>query len=255
MSVSETQKRRNKASENLQDLAEEDKYKSKMSSNTVLGKLGKLTVKKLVLLVIAFVVILKLWQLMLSQSTEHTTFEPPEVKVELPKWRYEYNKQGTSKEHLQRVIQTLESGGEWWFERPVGQDELNRKANATKKPLPKVENYYKSTSSLQFRERQFYLDGKPFRILSGAMHYFRVMPEHWEDRMEKMKSCGLNTLETYVCHKLVKSVGHHTAIFRFKSCCQGSGSFKLNRPTRLAGIKNSTRLLVILSRIGCRTCK
>ena len=23
---------------------------------------------------------------------------------------------------------------------------------------------------------QFYLDGKPYRILSGAMHYFRVCP-------------------------------------------------------------------------------
>ena len=32
---------------------------------------------------------------------------------------------------------------------------------------------------------QFYRDGEPFRILSGAMHYFRICPEYWEDRMRK----------------------------------------------------------------------
>ena len=49
---------------------------------------------------------------------------------------------------------------------------------------------------------QFYLDGKPYRILSGAMHYFRVCPEYWEDRMLKLKQCGFNTLETYCCWNL-----------------------------------------------------
>ncbi|HEX2950789.1 MAG TPA: beta-galactosidase family protein [Armatimonadota bacterium] len=46
--------------------------------------------------------------------------------------------------------------------------------------------------------QSFTLDGQPFRILSGAMHYFRVMPEYWRDRLLKLKACGLNTLETYV---------------------------------------------------------
>lgn len=44
---------------------------------------------------------------------------------------------------------------------------------------------------------QFLWDGKPYRILSGAMHYFRVLPEYWRDRMDKMRLFGLNTLETY----------------------------------------------------------
>ncbi|XP_035684141.1 beta-galactosidase-1-like protein 2 [Branchiostoma floridae] len=44
----------------------------------------------------------------------------------------------------------------------------------------------------------FTIDGKPVRLLSGAMHYFRVVPEYWRDRMLKMKAAGLNTLETYV---------------------------------------------------------
>jgi beta-galactosidase len=49
---------------------------------------------------------------------------------------------------------------------------------------------------------QFLLDGKPFRILSGAMHYFRVVPEYWRNRLEKMRAFGLNTVETYVAWNL-----------------------------------------------------
>jgi beta-galactosidase len=49
---------------------------------------------------------------------------------------------------------------------------------------------------------QFLLHGKPFRILSGTMHYFRVLPEYWRDRLEKMRAFGLNTVETYVAWNL-----------------------------------------------------
>lgn len=52
--------------------------------------------------------------------------------------------------------------------------------------------------TLSISSTQFLLDGKPFRILSGAMHYFRVVPEYWRDRLEKMRAFGLNTVETYV---------------------------------------------------------
>ena len=45
---------------------------------------------------------------------------------------------------------------------------------------------------------QFYLDGKPFQIISGAIHYFRVVPEYWRDRLEKLKAMGANTVETYI---------------------------------------------------------
>jgi beta-galactosidase len=47
-------------------------------------------------------------------------------------------------------------------------------------------------------EDQFYLHGKPFRVISGAIHYFRVVPEYWQDRLEKLKALGCNTVETYV---------------------------------------------------------
>ena len=50
--------------------------------------------------------------------------------------------------------------------------------------------------SLEARDKAFYLDRKEVRLISGAMHYFRVVAEYWEDRMRKMKACGLNCLET-----------------------------------------------------------
>ncbi|MCZ8520466.1 MULTISPECIES: glycoside hydrolase family 35 protein [Paenibacillus] len=45
---------------------------------------------------------------------------------------------------------------------------------------------------------KFLLDDKEIRLLSGAIHYFRIVPEYWEDRLLKLKACGFNTAETYV---------------------------------------------------------
>ncbi|MGH9414422.1 MAG: glycoside hydrolase family 35 protein [Terriglobales bacterium] len=44
----------------------------------------------------------------------------------------------------------------------------------------------------------FLLDGKPFVIRSGSMHYARVPRPYWRDRMRKLRALGLNTLCTYV---------------------------------------------------------
>ncbi|GGM08527.1 beta-galactosidase [Streptomyces fumigatiscleroticus] len=44
----------------------------------------------------------------------------------------------------------------------------------------------------------FLLHGEPFRIISGALHYFRVHPGQWADRLRKARLMGLNTVETYM---------------------------------------------------------
>ncbi|MEU0085924.1 beta-galactosidase [Streptomyces sp. NPDC006274] len=44
----------------------------------------------------------------------------------------------------------------------------------------------------------FSLDGRPLRLLSGALHYFRVLPEQWPHRLRMLRAMGLNTVETYV---------------------------------------------------------
>ncbi|CAL9441998.1 Beta-galactosidase [Streptomyces sp. enrichment culture] len=44
----------------------------------------------------------------------------------------------------------------------------------------------------------FSLDGRPLRLLSGALHYFRVLPAQWPHRLRTLRAMGLNTVETYV---------------------------------------------------------
>ncbi len=41
------------------------------------------------------------------------------------------------------------------------------------------------------------LDGKPFQIISGAIHYPRIPRAYWRDRLRKAHAMGLNTVETY----------------------------------------------------------
>ncbi len=44
---------------------------------------------------------------------------------------------------------------------------------------------------------QFVRDGKPVKLISGAVHYFRNMPDTWGDIFDKMRAMGLNCVETY----------------------------------------------------------
>ncbi|MGD0127914.1 MAG: beta-galactosidase family protein [Terriglobia bacterium] len=54
------------------------------------------------------------------------------------------------------------------------------------------------THTFGYQGDHFRLDGKPFVIISGSMHYPRVPRPYWRDRMRKMRALGLNTLCTYV---------------------------------------------------------
>ncbi|MEU6269791.1 beta-galactosidase, partial [Saccharopolyspora shandongensis] len=49
-------------------------------------------------------------------------------------------------------------------------------------------------SGLTVRGDEFLLDGEPFRIIAGEMHYFRTHPDHWRDRLTRMRALGLNTV-------------------------------------------------------------
>lgn len=53
-------------------------------------------------------------------------------------------------------------------------------------------------SALTTSSDGFLLHGQPFRIISGAMHYFRIHPDQWADRLRKARLMGLNSVETYV---------------------------------------------------------
>ena len=45
---------------------------------------------------------------------------------------------------------------------------------------------------------QFLLDGKPYQIISGSMHYTRIPRAYWRDRFRMARAMGLNTITTYV---------------------------------------------------------
>ncbi|MCP3028581.1 glycoside hydrolase family 35 protein [Halobacillus sp. A5] len=90
---------------------------------------------------------------------------------------------------------------------------------------------------LQANSGQFYLDQEPFQILSGAMHYFRTVPEHWEDRLQKLKALGLNTVETYIAwnvHEPKKGNFHFSGladIEQFIQLAQELGLYVIIRPS------------------------
>ena len=53
-------------------------------------------------------------------------------------------------------------------------------------------------SCVTTKNGQFLLNGEPIQIRSGEMHYFRIYPTQWKDRLLKLKACGLNTVATYI---------------------------------------------------------
>ncbi|MEU6086055.1 beta-galactosidase family protein [Streptomyces sp. NPDC047085] len=83
-------------------------------------------------------------------------------------------------------------------------------------------------------ESGFLLDGRPVRLLSGALHYFRVHEEQWGHRLAMLRAMGLNCVETYVpwnLHQpregLVRDVG---AVGRFLDAVRAAGMWAIVRP-------------------------
>ncbi|MFB7914963.1 beta-galactosidase family protein [Streptomyces sp. NPDC056061] len=80
----------------------------------------------------------------------------------------------------------------------------------------------------------FRLDGKPVRLLSGALHYFRVHEAQWDHRLSMLRAMGLNCVETYVPWNLheprpgrLRDVG---ALGRFLDAAQRAGLWAIVRP-------------------------
>lgn len=83
----------------------------------------------------------------------------------------------------------------------------------------------------------FYLDGEPIKIISGAFHYFRTVPEYWQDRLEKLKAMGCNTVETYIpwnMHEPEKGEFHFDGILdveKFIRLAEELGLYVIIRPS------------------------
>ncbi|KAK9809058.1 hypothetical protein WJX72_008691 [[Myrmecia] bisecta] len=52
--------------------------------------------------------------------------------------------------------------------------------------------------SFKLENDQFVKDGKPLQIISGSIHYHRIHPAYWKDRLLRVQSMGLNTVEFYI---------------------------------------------------------
>ncbi|WP_369217224.1 glycoside hydrolase family 35 protein [Streptomyces flavofungini] len=83
-------------------------------------------------------------------------------------------------------------------------------------------------------EDDFELDGRPVRLLSGALHYFRVHEEQWGHRLAMLRALGLNCVETYVPWNLhepepgsYRDVG---ALGRFLDAARDAGLWAIVRP-------------------------
>ncbi|CAK7356865.1 unnamed protein product [Dovyalis caffra] len=61
-----------------------------------------------------------------------------------------------------------------------------------------ISNVTAKTRLFKIDDDKFWKDGEPFRIIGGDLHYFRVLPQYWEDRLVRAKAMGLNTIQTYV---------------------------------------------------------
>ena len=87
-----------------------------------------------------------------------------------------------------------------------------------------------------WKDREFYLDGKPFRIYSGSIHYFRSLPEQWKGLMQKLKDLGFNTVETYCAWNLHEpkpgefDFSGRLDLERFLSTAQELGLYAIVRP-------------------------
>uniref|UniRef100_A0A1I7T672 Beta-galactosidase n=1 Tax=Caenorhabditis tropicalis TaxID=1561998 RepID=A0A1I7T672_9PELO len=46
--------------------------------------------------------------------------------------------------------------------------------------------------------RQFLLDGLPFRYISGSIHYFRIPRDRWDERLSKVRALGFNAIQYYI---------------------------------------------------------
>ena len=91
--------------------------------------------------------------------------------------------------------------------------------------------------SFSLGDSTFLLDGKPFQMISGEMHYPRVPKEAWRQRMRMAKAMGLNTIGTYVfwnLHEPQKGVydfSGNNDIAAFLKVAQEEGLWVVLRPS------------------------
>jgi beta-galactosidase len=100
-----------------------------------------------------------------------------------------------------------------------------------------VINTFAQTHTFAMADESFLLDGKPFQMISGEMHYPRVPREAWRARMKMAKAMGLNVIGTYVfwnLHEPQKGLFDFTGnndVAEFVRIAQQEGLWVILRPS------------------------
>ena len=95
----------------------------------------------------------------------------------------------------------------------------------------------KKADKFELGDKAFLLNGKPFQIISGEMHYPRIPREAWEHRMKMARAMGLNTISIYIfwnAHQPQKDHFDFTGnndISQFVKTAQDAGLFVILRPS------------------------
>lgn len=86
-------------------------------------------------------------------------------------------------------------------------------------------------------KEDFLLNGEAFKIMSGAIHYFRIDPADWYHSLYNLKALGFNTVETYIpwnLHEPKKGEFHFEGILdleRFLSIAKELELYAIVRPS------------------------
>lgn len=99
-----------------------------------------------------------------------------------------------------------------------------------------VANQTKRSFTIDHEANTFLMDSKPFRYVSGSFHYFRALPQVWEERLKTMRAAGLNAIDTYIewslhnPHDGVYNWDGIANIERFLELAQNAGFYVVLRP-------------------------
>lgn len=86
-------------------------------------------------------------------------------------------------------------------------------------------------------KEEFYIDNQAVKIISGAVHYFRIPPTQWKQTLYNLKAMGCNCVETYVpwnLHEPQKGVFDFSGladITKFLDSAQELGLYVIVRPS------------------------
>ncbi|MEY8445489.1 beta-galactosidase family protein [Enterococcus ratti] len=86
-------------------------------------------------------------------------------------------------------------------------------------------------------KEKFYVEGQPVKLISGAVHYFRIPPTQWRQTLKNLQAMGCNCVETYIpwnLHEPMKGQFNFSGladVIKFLGIAEELGLFIIVRPS------------------------